>query len=61
MGVTKKSSAIEFERLLRSCEDIANGDAKGRDDLIFWKSSPVYHHVRCLMSILSCSKVALLC
>ncbi|KAK9839611.1 hypothetical protein WJX81_000780 [Elliptochloris bilobata] len=35
---------VSFLRLLRSCEDIIAGDAKGRADLEEWATSPVFHH-----------------
>lgn len=37
---------VSFRRLLRSCEEIAAGDSKGRADLVEWQTSPVFHHVR---------------
>lgn len=37
---------IHFRRLLASCEDIAMGDHKGREDLKSWQVSPAFHQVR---------------
>ncbi|KAI8108467.1 hypothetical protein M9434_006492 [Picochlorum sp. BPE23] len=34
---------LNFERFLQSCEEIAAGDAKGKDSLVDWKNSPVFH------------------
>jgi hypothetical protein len=36
---------ISFCRLLASCEEIAAGQDKGREDLKHWQTSPTYHHV----------------
>lgn len=36
---------ISFCRLLASCEEIAAGQDKGREDLRQWQTSPTYHHV----------------
>jgi hypothetical protein len=36
---------VSFRRLLASCEAIAGGDDKGREDLRQWRTSPVFHHV----------------
>jgi hypothetical protein len=36
---------VSFRRSLASCEEIAAGDCKGRDDLKSWRTSPVFHHV----------------
>lgn len=36
---------ISFCRLLASCEEIAAGQDKGREDLRQWQRSPTYHHV----------------
>jgi hypothetical protein len=37
---------LSFCRLLASCEEIAAGQDKGREDLRQWQTSPTYHHVR---------------
>jgi len=37
---------ISLCRLLASCEEIAAGQDKGREDLRQWQTSPTYHHVR---------------
>ena len=36
---------LSFRRLLASCEEIAGGQDKGREDLRQWQTSPVFHHV----------------
>jgi hypothetical protein len=36
---------LSFRRLLASCEEIAGGQDKGREDLRHWQTSPVFHHV----------------
>ena len=36
---------VSFRRLLASCEEIAAGQDKGREDLRHWQNSPVFHHV----------------
>lgn len=41
---------VSFRRLLASCEQIIAGDDKGREDLRSWRSSPVFHHVRCRLA-----------
>ncbi|KAL3154435.1 SNAP receptor use1 [Trebouxia sp. C0010 RCD-2024] len=35
-------SELSFRRLLKSCDEIAAGDAKGRQDLEDWQHSPVF-------------------
>jgi len=40
-----RSQLLSFQRLLKSCEEIAEGEHKGRDDLKNWKISPAFHHV----------------
>ena len=40
------SEFLNFQFLLKACEDIAAGNSKGRDDLKNWKSSHAFHHVR---------------
>lgn len=39
-------SELSFRRLLKSCDEIAAGDAKGRQDLEDWQHSPVFYQVR---------------
>lgn len=39
----RRQVILNFERFLQSCEEIAAGDAKGKDVLVDWKNSPVFH------------------
>lgn len=36
-------SELSFRRLLKSCDEIAAGDTKGRDELQDWQHSPVFY------------------
>eukprot|EP00890_Picochlorum_soloecismus_P000007 jgi/Picsp_1/1006/NSC_04490-R1_cation exchanger-like protein len=38
------SEILNFQFLLKSCEDIAAGNSRGRDDLRNWQSSYAFHH-----------------
>ena len=38
-------SELSFRRLLKSCDEIAAGDTKGRDELQDWQHSPVFYQV----------------
>ena len=38
-------SELSFRRLLKSCDEIAAGNAKGRQDLEDWQHSPVFYQV----------------
>ena len=36
---------VNFRRLLKCCEQIVSGDTLGREDLVEWPRSPVFHQV----------------
>lgn len=38
-------SELSFRRLLKSCDEIAAGDTKGREELQDWQHSPVFFQV----------------
>lgn len=41
-----ENEEVMFQRFIYRCEQITQGDTKGRKDLIQWQSSPVFHYVR---------------
>jgi hypothetical protein len=42
---TDAFNEVMFLRLLSKCNQIVEGEAAEREDLINWQRSPVFHHV----------------